>query len=61
MVNFNIPVYRFLSKQEYADAMINNGIVRFTPIKAFNNHEDPSYKDDDEGGHFFKDPVQMHH
>jgi hypothetical protein len=54
LLHFNIPLYRFFSKESQVESMLNEGLVYFNTIKAFNTLDDPRYKDIDEGGHAFK-------
>lgn len=58
-ITFNIPMYRFFSKEEYLDSMLKNGLVYFNTVRAFNILEDEKYRDLDEGGHVFKVPTKM--
>ena len=58
-MTFNIPLYRFFSKESHVDSMINDGLVRFNTVRAFNTLDDDQYRDIDEGGHVFKEPTKM--
>jgi hypothetical protein len=54
LLHFNVPLYRFFEKEQYANDMLLRGAVRLNTVRAFNSLENPQYKDIDEGGHFFK-------
>jgi hypothetical protein len=50
-----ITIYRFFSKEEHANNMVNHGEVFFNVITAFNKLEDENFRDASEGLHLFKD------
>lgn len=49
-----ITIYRFFSKEEHANKMVNNGEIFFNVVTAFSKLEDERFRDQSEGLHLFK-------
>ena len=55
---FPIPLYRFFTKNEHAEAMVKNGEIFFNTVSAFQNLADDKFRDETEKTHLFK---TIHH
>jgi hypothetical protein len=43
--HFITPIYRFFSEEKYLNNLVNNGLMRFTPVSAFTKLPNESYRD----------------
>ncbi|MES2838609.1 MAG: hypothetical protein V4667_13855 [Bacteroidota bacterium] len=58
---FPLPLYRFFSKKEHAEAMVTKGEIFFNTISAFPNLTDDRFRDETEKTHLFKTVHQTEH